>query len=192
MKVIGLTGGIGSGKSTILNKLQEEYGCYTVQLDQAAHRVMEPGEACYEQIVKLFGSAVLSESNGRIDREKMSAIVFQDEQKREQLNKIVHPAVKQWVLKKIQEVKQSGNYSMFVIEAALLIEDHYDEICDELWYVYADEETRIRRLMTSRGYSREKAQSIMASQLSDTEYRKHCQRVIDNTGELCYTDLRFL
>lgn len=192
MKVIGLTGGIGSGKSTILNLLQKQYDCYTVQLDQVAHEIMKPGEVCYEQIVTLFGSAILSESNGRIDRKKMSAIVFQDEQKRRQLNNIVHPAVKQWVLKKIQEVKQSGNYSMFVIEAALLIEDHYDEICDELWYVYADEEIRIQRLMASRGYSREKAQSIIASQLSDTEYRKHCQRVIDNTGELCYTDLRFL
>lgn len=191
MKVIGLTGGIGSGKSTFLEMLREQ-GCYTVQLDQVAHQLMQPEGPCYLPVVQLFGPAVLSADTGEIQRKKLADIVFHEEEKRQQLNRIVHPEVKKWIVRKIEEERQAGQYSVFVMEAALLIEDHYDEICDELWYIYADEEIRIRRLMKSRGYSEEKARAMMASQLSDKEYRCHCQRVIDNSKELCYTDLRFL
>lgn len=188
MKVIGLTGGIGAGKSTILSILEEQ-GCYTVQLDQVAHLLMKPGEECYNKIIDLFGEVILSDENQEIDRKKLADIVFSDDEKIKKLNNIVHPYVKKWIKNKIEEMKQDKSCTMFVMEAALLIEDHYDEICDELWYVYADEETRINRLMIARGYSREKARSIINNQLSDDEYRKHCQRVIDNSGELCYTDL---
>ncbi len=191
MKIIGLTGGIGSGKSTVLRLLEEHFHCYTIQLDEVAHELTKPGNVCYDPVRALFGDEILAE-NGEIDRKKLAGIVFSDKEKLDKLNWIVHPAVKQEILARISEQKGKNRYPAFVMEAALLIEDHYDEICDEIWYVYADPETRIRRLMDSRGYSREKALAVMENQMPDAEYRKHYQRIIDNSGELCYTDLRFL
>ena len=100
------------------------------------------------------------------------------------MNAIVHPAVRVYVEKEAAREKQGGKRKLLVLEAALLIEEHYDEICDELWYIYTREEIREARLMESRGYSREKVQQIFSSQLKEAEYRKHCSVVIDNNEGL--------
>jgi len=96
----------------------------------------------------------------------------------------VHPAVKEYVKQQLLEERRQGQLQLLVLEAALLIEEHYDEICDELWYIYTREEIREARLMESRGYSREKVQQIFSSQLKEAEYRKHCSVVIDNNEGL--------
>ena len=103
---------------------------------------------------------------------------------RNALNGIVHPAVKAYVIAEAERERQEGTLALLVLEAALLIEEHYDEICDELWYIYTREEIREARLMESRGYSREKVQQIFSSQLKEAEYRKHCSVVIDNNEGL--------
>ena len=100
------------------------------------------------------------------------------------MNGIVHPAVKAYVIAEAKRERQEGKLALLVLEAALLIEEHYDEICDELWYIYTREEIREARLMESRGYSREKVQQIFSSQLKEAEYRKHCSVVIDNNEGL--------
>ncbi|MCD8346838.1 MAG: dephospho-CoA kinase [Lachnospiraceae bacterium] len=196
-KVLGITGGVGAGKSTILSYLREQYGACILEADKVGHQVQQPGEACWEQIKEKFGAEILKE-NGTIDRERLGAVVYADRDKMEQLNAIVHPAVKTRILEEIDVFRsrlsvssekalvsecKTQKFPVLVIEAALLLEDHYDAFCDEVWYVYADEETRTRRLMKSRGYSREKIRQIMHNQLSEEEFRRRCQAVIDNSGE---------
>lgn len=183
MRVIGLTGGIGAGKSWLLDFLKEAYGARVFQADEAGHQVMEPGTAAYEEIERLFGRKILKDT-GEIDRQALGALVFSDGEKREALNSIIHPAVKALARKAVKEAREEGNVALFVIEAALLIEDHYEEICDELWYVYADPDVRRARLRASRGYTEEKISAVFESQLSDEEFRKNCKVVIDNSGSM--------
>ena len=121
---------------------------------------------------------------GGLDRGKLAAVIFSDEAKRRQMNAIVHPAVRVYVEKEAAREKQGGKRKLLVLEAALLIEEHYDEICDELWYIYTREDIRRERLMASRGYSTEKVDRIFASQLTEEVYREHCRVVIDNNGSV--------
>ncbi len=188
MKIIGLTGGIGAGKTQILEYLNDKYGATICQADQVAKRLQKKGTEVYQKIVEHFGEEILDEKE-EIDREKLGSIVFADSKELEVLNGIVHPAVKEEVLRKISsETKRSTN--LFLLEAALLIEDHYDEICDELWYVYVQKEVRKKRLIYSRGYQPEKVDEIMASQLSKEDFFKACDRVIDNNGVFAETMLQ--
>ena len=180
MRVIGITGGIGSGKSRVLSYIGERFPATICQADKVAFELQQPGQACYDEIVKCFGNDILEE-NGTINRSKLGHIVFGNQELLCQLNQIVHPVVKRYILNTIAEEEQK-NTSFFVLEAALLIEEHYEQICDELWYIYADEETRRKRLRESRGYSDEKIDLIISSQLSEVSFRKQCQVVIDNSG----------
>lgn len=182
MKIIGITGGIGAGKSTVLSILEQDYGAYCVEADKVAHKLMEPGEAAYQQIVEVFSPDILDQQK-QIHRGRMSALIFQHPEKREQLNQIVHPAVKQYIRNDIERCRMEGKVAIYVLEAALLIEDGYKQICDELWYVYAEEEQRIKRLMESRGYSREKCIQILNSQSTEDFYRGNCDRMIQNDGD---------
>ena len=182
MKVFGITGGVGAGKSEVLTYLGQNYDATVIQADEAGYLVMLPGGECYGEIVKLFGRQITTET-GELDRKRIAEIVFQDEEKLKALNAIVHPAVKRYIKKAIAAAEKAGTEYVFV-EAALLIEEKYDEICDELWYIYTREEIREARLMESRGYSREKVQQIFSSQLKEAEYRKHCSVVIDNNEGL--------
>ncbi|MBO5278578.1 MAG: dephospho-CoA kinase [Lachnospiraceae bacterium] len=179
--VIGITGGIGSGKSQVLSLMKQEFGAELLVADDIAHQLTEPGHSCYEHILDEFGSEVLSE-DGSINRKKLSEIVFSNPVCLKKLNKIVHPMVKEYIRGEISCVQLEDPAKIIVIEAALLIEDHYDEICDEIWYVYATEEVRRERLKKSRGYSDEKIDDIMKNQLSDEQFRKSCQKIIDNSG----------
>ena len=117
-----------------------------------------------------------------IDRKALAKELFSSEELREKVNGIVHPAVKQFIREEIAEQKKMEALDYIVIEAALLIEDHYDEICDELWYIYTSKEHRKERLMETRGYTEEKVEQIFQSQLSEEVYRQKCQVVIDNNG----------
>lgn len=181
MRVIGITGGVGAGKSEILNFIAGNWDSTVVEADEVGYLVMRPGGSCFAAIVELFGPGVLKE-DGTLDREKIAQMVFQDKELLEKLNGIVHPAVKTYIKKAIEREK-SHETEIFIVEAALLIEDKYDEICDELWYIYADEEVRMERLMQHRGYSEEKIRGIFANQLSEDEFSAHCDFEIDNSGD---------
>ena len=181
MKVIGVTGGVGAGKSEILNFIADNWNATVVEADEVGYLVMKPGKSCFAPIVELFGPGILQEE-GTLDRTKIAEMVFEDKELLDKLNAIVHPAVKKYIRKAIEREKENET-DFFIVEAALLIEDKYDEICDELWYIYADEETRTERLMKNRGYSEEKVKSIFANQLSEDEFSDHCDFEIDNSGD---------
>lgn len=181
MKIIGITGGVGAGKSEVLNFIAGRYDATVVEADQVGYLVMQPGKEAYESVAELFGPSVVKEDQ-TLDREKIAQIVFEDRQLLEKLNAIVHPAVKRYIRRAIQMEQEAGT-EIFVVEAALLIEDKYDEICDELWYIYADENVRMHRLMKNRGYSVEKIRGILANQLSEEEFESHCDFEIDNSGD---------
>ncbi len=182
MKKIGITGGVGSGKSALLQYLKERYGAYVIVADELAKSLEQPGEVCYEALKEAFGDGILAE-DGRIENKAFAAVIFSDEEARKKANAIIHPAVRVAIEKELEEQKAAG-CRLFVLEAALLIEEGYDVILDELWYIYVPEEIRIKRLEEQRGYSREKSLSIMRGQKRDMEFRMHCARIIDNGGEL--------
>lgn len=185
MRFIGITGGVGAGKSEILRYLSEREGTRVMLADEIAHMLMEPGEAVYRSLCEAFAGADIFEETKqrRFDRNKLASVIFGDEKKRKQMNAIVHPAVKAYVSKEAALERQRGVLGLLVLEAALLIEEHYDAICDELWYIYTSEDIRRARIISSRGYSDAKIDSIFASQLKEETYRAHCKVVIDNNGE---------
>lgn len=186
MYVFGITGGVGAGKSTVLRLIKENFNASVIEADEVGRMLMEPGNSAYLKIVEIFGEDILDnpgEQGSPINREKLAGIVFNNKNKRMVLNGIVHPLVKKYITEEIGRIRCAEKYDYVFVEAALLIEDHYDIICDELWYIYADEETRRERLKSSRGYSDEKIDSVFASQLSDEQFRSHCSRVIDNSHD---------
>ena len=183
MKLIGITGGVGAGKSAILSYLQENYNCRVELADLIAHKVKEPGQPCYDALIALLGQEILND-DGTINKGRMADIIFSDDEKLVAVNALIHPAVKQYFLAEVEKERKIGKIDYFFLEAALLIEDGYERIMDEIWYIYATEEVRMRRLMASRGYSEEKVRSIMAEQLSDEAFRKSCVFVIDNSYSL--------
>lgn len=180
MKIIGVTGGVGAGKSTVLNYLEKRYGAKLILADLVGHEMMEPGHEAYEQVVKVFGQEIVSEDK-TIDRKALGAIVFADEKKRMILNRIIHPAVRQEILRRLEEAKLS-HLSSTVVEAALFLEENYDAFCDETWYIYTDEKIRRQRLKESRGYSDERIDQIFRSQKTHEEFQKRCMFMIDNNG----------
>ena len=193
MRFIGITGGVGAGKSAILSYLAEKPKTKVLLADEIAHELMEPGTDCYKRIVETFAgedifdlpeSDEVLQENPPFHRGKLAQVIFSDDKKREQMNAIVHPAVKDYVQKVYEEEAKEGQLDLLVLEAALLIEEKYDEICDELWYIYTNEANRRARLKASRGYSDEKIDQIFASQLSEAEFREATKVTIDNNDDL--------
>lgn len=181
MKKIGITGGVGSGKSLILTFLEEKYHAAVCQADLIAHQVQRPGEACYQKIIAYFGEQILAEDR-TIDRGCLGKIVFADSKKLEMLNQMVHPAVNNRIRELISE-EEKKETALFILEAALLTKPVYRDMLDEIWYIHVDPQTRFRRLFDSRSYSEKKTQSIMESQPSEMEFMDFCDRIIENSGE---------
>ena len=180
--IIGITGGIGAGKSTVLKYIQDNYNCLVIFSDDVANDIKKKGYPAYDDLVELLGSDVLA-PDGEIDKAKMATAIFNDKNLLKKVNNILHPAVNTFIINIIDREREAHKFDFVFVEAALLIENGYDRIADELWYVYADEDTRRERLKASRGYSDEKVTDIFGKQLDDAQFRKYCQFVIDNSGE---------
>ena len=183
MKVIGITGGIGSGKSALLSYIEENYNCKVILADLVAHQAMQPTGLCYVPLIELLSAEILDEDQN-INHSKMALKIFQNPELRVKVNSIVHPAVKKMIISIMNEEKARNAIDFLFIEAALLIEDGYLNIVDEMWYVYAEESIRRKRLKEARNYLEEKIDSIIATQLTESDFRKHCEVVIDNSGSL--------
>lgn len=183
MKVIGITGGVGSGKSALLAAIKTEYDCEILLADQIAHFLKEPEQSCYGPIVQLLGEDVLDE-RGWIDRNKMAEKIFADRLLLERVNAIVHPAVKQYIQEVITQEKKKQKLDFLFVEAALFLEAGYQDMADQVWYIYAKKQVREQRLQQGRGYSLEKIHSIMEKQLSEDVFYQKCDVVIDNSGSL--------
>lgn len=179
MKIIGLTGGIGAGKSTIAALCKEYFKVAVIETDQVAKDQMMPGGCSYEDVLKEFGRSILK-ADGEIDRAALAKIVFADPDKVKRINAITHPNVKIYTLNEIKRLGESNQYKAVLVETALLFEAKFDELCDETWFVSASTETRKRRLYETRGYSMEKIDSILANQDKDQYAFSHCTHVIEN------------
>lgn len=186
MKVIGITGGVGCGKSAVMDFLAGEYGAEILKADSVGHLLMEPGMVCYEKMVKHFGEKILR-ADGTVDRQAVASIVFSDEKELAVQNRIMHPEIRRYILQRLEEVRAGGTKYCFV-EAALFFEDHYDDFCDEVWYIYADAAVRKKRLAESRGYSERKIQEIMEQQMTEEEFRRRTSFTVDNSGSLQNTE----
>ena len=167
MRFIGITGGVGAGKTEILKYIGQHYKCEIYLADDIGHKVKEPGTEGYQALVELLGRDILR-ADGQIDKPSMAAKIFADPALLEKVNQIIHPAVKKYLADRLAEARAKGDVELFFVEAALLIENGFGEVVDEMWY----------------GYTPEKIDRIMSSQLSENEFRKHCDFVIDNSDSL--------
>ena len=174
MKVIGLTGGVGSGKSTVAHILEQDYHAKLLIADDIGYALSLKGAPCFEAITALFseeyGNSVLCE-NGELNRKKIAGIVFEKKDDLDQMNKIIHPAVKETIKKQISQYREAGE-ELVVIESAILIGAGYEHICDEFVLVTVPYHIRKQRLMESRGYSEEKIKEILKNQLPEEEMKK--------------------
>ncbi len=194
MKVIGITGGVGSGKSELLRYMKDHYRCRIIMADEASHEVMRVGGRIHDELVQILleipGEEPLVDRDGEIIHSAMASRIFGSPKTLEKVNGLIHPAVKAYILGSIQEEqeregrKDPGAVSYFFIEAALLIECGYRPLVDEMWYIYCNLAVRRQRLKASRGYSDAKIDSILKAQLSEEEFRKGSDYVIDNSGSL--------
>lgn len=193
MRVIGLTGGAGSGKSYVAGVITANFPILHINTDDIARRQMKKGGASYDGVVNEFGEAIVG-TDGEIDRAALAAIVFNDEAKLKKLNSLTHPNVTEEVHRIIGIVDRGEvlsslydrpvPYRAVLVETAILKEAGYETFCDDIWFVRAPREDRIGRLVKSRGYSRERAESTLASQASDEEYESYCTGIIDNPDSL--------
>ncbi len=183
IKCIGITGGVGSGKSAVLEYLKQKTRCRIFYSDDEARKLYEPQNPVFKKITETAGEDILK-SDGSLDKERFAAKLFSDDGLRDKINAIVHPAVEGLILDNMAYERAENKRDFFFVEAALLVECGYDKLLDELWYVYASEDTRRKRLKETRGYSDDKIQNIFDSQISDREYREHCARIIDNDGSI--------
>lgn len=189
MKIIGVTGGVGSGKTELLHYIEKNYRCRILLADEASHEVMQKGGRIYEPLVALLGSSVL-DSSGEINRKEMAARIFSHEELLGRVNALIHPAVREFILEAVAEEREKATagaddaVDYFFLEAALLIECGYRSVVDEMWYIYCDLAVRRERLKKSRGYSDEKIDSILSSQLTEAQFRSGSDVVIDNSGNL--------
>ena len=183
-KIIGLTGGIASGKSTVSNWLISQ-GYPVVDADIAARRVVEPGMPALREITEAFGRDILLE-DGTLDRKKLGAIIFSDEEKRQTLNAIVHPAVREWMRQETERAFSVGA-SVVIMDIPLLFESKLTHMVEETVLVYVSMETQLKRLMDRDGYSEADALARIHAQMPIDDKRKLADYIIDNNGPVSET-----
>ena len=185
MRVIGLTGGIGTGK-TVVSQILRELGAEVIEADRVGHEAYQPGTEAWQAVVREFGQDVLQPS-GEIDRKRLGAVVFGDPKALELLNAIMHPRIYRMVEERLAKLRVQGVRAA-VVEAAILIEAGWTPLVDEVWVVTAEEEEVIRRLQGRTALSEEQVRSRMRSQMSSAERVAHADVVIENKRDLA--DLR--
>ncbi|MBT9174897.1 MAG: Dephospho-CoA kinase [candidate division WS2 bacterium] len=166
MRIIGLTGSIGSGKTEISTYLKKK-GAFIIDADSIGHRLLQPGNPVYQELVKIFGENILNE-NREINRKALAEIVFSDEEKKRLLNSIMHPPMTSIIEKEIIEAGKSGNYPAIVLEAAILRESPWLSLVTEVWVISAFPETCLKRLV-NKGYTLLEAKKRLQAQLKQPE-----------------------
>ena len=186
MKVIGLTGGTGSGKSVVSKSLAAA-GAVIVDADKIAHDIILKGEPAYHEIIEYYGTGIL-DTEGNIIRKKLGEIVFNDKEKLAFLNQCTHKYITAEVKRQIAEAKEEGTAAAIIVDAPLLLEAKLETVCDEVWVVYADPEVRAQRVMARDGITYELAKARIANQKSWEEYKAAASVVIDNSKDLAYLE----
>jgi len=180
--LLGVTGSIATGKSTVARML-EEMGAPMIDFDVLSREVMEPGKPAYRDIVSYFGEQVLSEDK-TLDREKLKEIVFRDMEKRKKLESFTHPRIIEAYLKQVEKLSQGKEPVIIQAVVPLLIEARLQTLFNLLLMVYAPEEVQLKRLMERDGISKELAMNIIRSQMSVEEKKGYCDLIVDNSGPL--------
>jgi dephospho-CoA kinase len=178
VKLIGLTGGVGSGKSTVATMLHE-LGAVVVDADEASHAVYEPGTPGFEAVVSEFGDYYVSD--GRIDRQRLGELIFKDAASRRRLNAIVHPLVRDWMAARTTEAVEQGA-NVVIQDVPLLFENGLEPLFSSVVLVYVPEEMQVERLVQGRGFTPERAHAVIATQVPIEEKRRRAHIVIDNSG----------
>ncbi|MBR2062007.1 MAG: dephospho-CoA kinase [Anaerotignum sp.] len=186
MKVIGLTGGTGSGKSVVSKSLLAA-GAVIVDADRIAHEIILKGEPAYHEIIEYYGTGIL-DAEGNIIRKKLGEIVFNDKEKLAFLNQCTHKYITAEVKRQIAEAKEAGTAKAIIVDAPLLLEAKLETVCDLVWVVYAEPEVRAQRVMARDGITYELAKARIANQKSWEEYRAAADAVIDNSKDLAHLE----
>ncbi|KHO62135.1 dephospho-CoA kinase [Thermoanaerobacter sp. YS13] len=181
MQVIGLTGGIASGKSTV-SKLLKKMGAVVIDADIVSREIMVKGSEAYNKIVEYFGKEILKE-DGEIDRKKLGNIVFADRRKLKKLNEITHPIIIERIKEKIEEERKKNQQKAIVLDAALLIEMKLYKMVDEVWLVVVDSKTQIKRIMERDKLSYKDAINRIKSQMPLDEKMKYADFIINNSKD---------
>ena len=181
MMVLGLTGGVGAGKSRILELFSEEYGAQVIQADLVARQLEEPGQPGLTGLVSLFGDGIL-QADGTLDRKRFAEQIFENPEALKRVNSLIHPLTWNEIKRQIRE----SSAELVVVEAALF-DKCSREVCRYLLYVDTQDEIRIQRLMENRGYTREKSASIIASQAPESFFRENADYVVVNNGNFAQT-----
>ena len=184
MKVIGLTGGTGSGKSVVSKSLAEA-GAVIVDADKIAHEIILKDEPAYREIVEYYGTGIL-DVEGNIIRKKLGEIVFHDKEKLAFLNQCTHKYITAEVKRQIAAAKEEGTATAIIVDAPLLLEAKLETVCDLVWVVYADSEVRAQRVMARDGITYELAKARISNQKSWEEYKAAASAVIDNSKDLVH------
>ena len=178
MMVLGLTGGVGAGKSRILELFSHDYGAQVIQADLVARKLEDPGQPGLTGLVSLFGTGIL-QKDGTLDRKGFADRIFGNPEALKRVNALIHPLTWNEIKRQIRE----SSADLIVVEAALF-DERSREVCQYLLYVDTQDEIRIQRLMENRGYSREKCLDIMKNQADRNDFLKLADFVIDNSGSL--------
>ena len=181
MKIVGLTGGISSGKSTVSSYLKQ-LKIPVIDADEVARKVVEPNSQGAREIRKAFGSDVFEE-DGSLNRQKLGALIFSNTENRQKLDDLLQPLIKIMILDEIEEYRQKGE-NMIVLDLPLLFEKQYEELCEEIIVVYVPRELQLERLMKRNQYTKQEALSRIDSQLSIEEKRKRATVLLDNQGTI--------
>ncbi len=181
MKIIGLTGGYGSGKSTVARFLAE-LGAAVIDADEVGHEVFRPGTEAWREVVGTFGQAIIN-FDGTIDRRKLGKIVFRDPDARARLNKIMHPRIYERVKALVEEYRQKG-FAVVVVEAPLLLEAGWKSMFDEVWVTSAPQATVLSRMKEQKGISEAELLARLHAQLTDEERTEQADVVISTYGTL--------
>ena len=192
MKVIGLTGGIGAGKSTVTNYLRKQ-GYLVIDADAIAHQITEKGSPALKKITLCFGAEVLYE-DGSLNRKKLAAFVFSDEEKKRQLEQLTTVEVVYIIKTQLEDLRKKGKQDIVFVDAPLLFETGADKLTDMVWLVDADMEARISRVMDRDGTSREAVVSRVQNQMDSSEKKKLSAEIIDNSKgkEELYQQIEYL
>ena len=178
MKLIGLTGGVGSGKSTVADMMRD-LGAQVVDADEAAHAVYEPGSPGFDEVVREFGEEYVD--GGRIDRSRLGELVFHDDDARRRLNSIVHPLVRDWMAQRTAEAAERGA-EVVVQDVPLLFENGLERLFSTVVLVYTPEDVQVERLVSGRGFTPERARAMIAAQMPIENKRGLAHHVINNSG----------
>jgi len=180
MRVIGLTGGIASGKTTV-SSILKDLGAVVIDADEVARRVVEPGQPAWQDILATFGPGVLNDDR-TLNRPALAARVFGDPELLQKLNRITHPRVREYIEQKLAYLREQRPDAVVVLDVPLLYESGMDKMADEVWVVWVDEEVELARLMERDGLAREDALKRLRAQMPLREKARRADRVIDNTG----------